>query len=405
MKKILYSLSLLLGLSLASYAQSTTLRGTVLDSVQQPVEGMAVFFYESTSNYGGNINTIQTLEYGPSQLFTYTNANGEYTFTWPWNSFGDTLVVGVLDCQENLILDTEPYSIGDSIGTVNFQVPCIPDTCKILIEESHNTIPGYWSYYAVALFQPSHGNHLWDYDNNIRTRPVVSNPQWAIWYPDTMTVLSPTAPHKVCYSHSACPPTCLDTARCSAHFFVDQTNSINFQGQVILWENSITRGTTNYFWDFGDGNTSNAQYPTHTYADTGVYLVCLTITSVLGTDTCTDTFCDSVGFDANGNLVYKTGQQGFTINVIDPKTVGLEETTLENSFSLYPNPSNGSVNLHWEEHIEVTKVELMHINGQLVQSEQVEQASNLQLEGLQNGLYVLRIMSDQGVTSLRLMVE
>src|SRR4030095_3327150 len=32
-----------------------------------------------------------------------------------------------------------------------------------------------------------------------------------------------------------------------------------------------------YYWDFGDGNTSTAATPTHTYADTGVYTFKLVI--------------------------------------------------------------------------------------------------------------------------------
>jgi hypothetical protein len=35
-------------------------------------------------------------------------------------------------------------------------------------------------------------------------------------------------------------------------------------------------------WDFGDGNTSTEQNPTHTYADTGIYLVTLSIVTIDG---------------------------------------------------------------------------------------------------------------------------
>jgi gliding motility-associated-like protein len=39
---------------------------------------------------------------------------------------------------------------------------------------------------------------------------------------------------------------------------------------------------TNWLWDFGDGNTSNLQNPTHTYTATGFYTVSLLITSSTG---------------------------------------------------------------------------------------------------------------------------
>ena len=54
-------------------------------------------------------------------------------------------------------------------------------------------------------------------------------------------------------------------------------------GMPILFENlSSTNGGTDlidYFWDFGDGNTSNTFEPTHTYREEGKYSVELTVTN------------------------------------------------------------------------------------------------------------------------------
>jgi len=41
---------------------------------------------------------------------------------------------------------------------------------------------------------------------------------------------------------------------------------------------------TSWLWDFGDGNTSTAQNPTHTYAAAGTYTVCLTASNACGSD-------------------------------------------------------------------------------------------------------------------------
>lgn len=49
----------------------------------------------------------------------------------------------------------------------------------------------------------------------------------------------------------------------------------------------------NYSWSFGDGNTSNLQFPNHQYAAPGTYLVCLTASTV----GCTTTYCDSIVID------------------------------------------------------------------------------------------------------------
>jgi PKD repeat protein len=44
-------------------------------------------------------------------------------------------------------------------------------------------------------------------------------------------------------------------------------------------------GATSWFWEFGDGNTSTAQLPVHTYATYGVYTVRLTVSNDGGTTT------------------------------------------------------------------------------------------------------------------------
>jgi len=44
-------------------------------------------------------------------------------------------------------------------------------------------------------------------------------------------------------------------------------------------------GTVQYLWDFGDGNTSTLQNPTHIYDSIGAFNVLLTVSNEIGTDT------------------------------------------------------------------------------------------------------------------------
>lgn len=63
------------------------------------------------------------------------------------------------------------------------------------------------------------------------------------------------------------------------------TSGFNFttnQDSAIFTNTSV--GGTTYFWDFGDGNTSTAVSPTHGFATTGTYVVCLTTSGPCGTD-------------------------------------------------------------------------------------------------------------------------
>jgi gliding motility-associated-like protein len=53
----------------------------------------------------------------------------------------------------------------------------------------------------------------------------------------------------------------------------------------ITFDN-LSTGAVSYFWTFGDGGSSNAFEPTHTYTDTGTYTVMLVVVNVYG---CIDT--------------------------------------------------------------------------------------------------------------------
>ncbi len=54
---------------------------------------------------------------------------------------------------------------------------------------------------------------------------------------------------------------------------------------------NLSKGNiTSYYWDFGDGYSSVQKTPSHTYADTGYYAVCLTVYS----DSCVNSFCDII---------------------------------------------------------------------------------------------------------------
>jgi len=83
-------------------------------------------------------------------------------------------------------------------------------------------------------------------------------------------------------------------------------------------------GATNWDWDFGDGNTSNAQNPTHTYQDPGTYSVTLIVTDANG---CTDTlirpsYVQVIGPDVNFGGDTLAGCIPLTVNFSDSTIFG-----------------------------------------------------------------------------------
>ncbi|MBW1295634.1 PKD domain-containing protein [Aquimarina litoralis] len=63
----------------------------------------------------------------------------------------------------------------------------------------------------------------------------------------------------------------------------------NFEADIdcdqVSFRNTSINTVTSVLWDFGDGNTSTEQNPTHTYTTDGVYTVSLTATNAIGEDT------------------------------------------------------------------------------------------------------------------------
>lgn len=73
-------------------------------------------------------------------------------------------------------------------------------------------------------------------------------------------------------------------------FFPDISVGFAFliDGSSVVFSNSSTNATA-FVWDFGDGNTSTAETPTHTYLSTGVYEVMLTAFTLCGPESATQT--------------------------------------------------------------------------------------------------------------------
>ncbi|MCC7331115.1 MAG: M4 family metallopeptidase [Flavobacteriales bacterium] len=58
---------------------------------------------------------------------------------------------------------------------------------------------------------------------------------------------------------------------------------------VVKFTDLTANGASTWFWEFGDGNTSTLQNPSHTYSNPGLYNVKLTATNIVGSDSVTKT--------------------------------------------------------------------------------------------------------------------
>lgn len=185
--------------------------------------------------------------------------------------------------------------------------------------------------------------------------------------------------------------------------FVMFPDSISNNSFVVV--NSSTGSNLTYFWDFGDGNTSTQAYPNYTYATAGPFELCLTVSDGSG---CTSIYCDSI---SDGGIILK--QSGFTINVISPSsTLAVDDVANFSGVNVYPNPVKELLNIEMDL-VKNATVELFvtditgKVVAQLANNENQVGKRNYQwnVDGLQNGIYLLNIKSDNNLQVKKVMIN
>jgi PKD repeat protein len=85
---------------------------------------------------------------------------------------------------------------------------------------------------------------------------------------------------------------------CSTGTYCDTVTICQFPSAIFtftnanltyLFDGSGSTGAMSWNWDFGDGGTSPVANPSHTYANTGTYIVCLIVQNTCGGDTACQT--------------------------------------------------------------------------------------------------------------------
>ena len=84
------------------------------------------------------------------------------------------------------------------------------------------------------------------------------------------------------------PCTGIDFSLLSEFGYNEEFNTLRFL-------NTSVGNYDSFYWDFGDGKTSKARNPKHTYMHTGTYDVCLTVSSEI--TKMVDTYCEQVNIE------------------------------------------------------------------------------------------------------------
>ncbi|MDP4763402.1 MAG: GEVED domain-containing protein [Salibacteraceae bacterium] len=146
--------------------------------------------------------------------------------------------------------------------------------------------------------------------------------------------------------------------------------------------------SASYAWSFGDGSAiSTDANPTHQYpwaspSTPAVYITTLTITNACGTN--------------NKSME------------IMPDPVGINELGNSISYNVYPNPSNGFVNVEFTGTVaEQASLRVMDISGRLVSesSANTNDIVTLNLSSVASGTYILEVSIDGAVSQTRISIQ
>ncbi len=280
------------------------------------------------------------------------------------------------------------YTLGQFTFSGNNFLTNNGSTVKLDIDGSNNTPSSYISLdmndnYWGSTDSATIAGYIYDYSDDITVFAKA----------DVSTYLG--------QANTACGT---NSSTCTASFYlaVDTSSIYNL---YVINNSTGTSSTTSYLWTFGDGDSSTAQTPTHTYTSFGVYNLCLTISDTA--NGCYSTYCDSMGLDSSGNLL-KT--EGFNLIVLNESDL-LDIVELDPlvDFNVYPNPTVGTLNIEFST-LKNENVELMIYNqlGELVHmlNYAAKVGPNIQtinLNEFSNGMYLVYLKAGNQTVSRKIL--
>lgn len=153
--------------------------------------------------------------------------------------------------------------------------------------------------------------------------------------------------------------------------------------EVLTFTNNSI-GTGNFLWNFGDGTSSSAQNPAHTYTTSGIFTVSLTITNVCGSNTFTE-----------------------QIEVIVTDVNKISDNW---SIDLFPNPNKGQFQLQLEGVRGDIQMTMIDMQGRLIKNWNYANINNgwttkIDAGDLASGIYIVKITTNNGVKNVKLLIE
>lgn len=340
MKKIIFSaLAIFISALLFSQNYDLSVSGYVTDNDNgDPVEQQML----NISILGDSLN-------GGFYYFNsvFTDANGFYSdsISVPDGEEGE-LTVQTMGCMGNMLSETEEFSASENEIEIDFEV-CSDSTggggdeCMAMFSYQPANIPLTIQFTDLSYGFPD----SWEWDFGDGSDSEDQNPLHTYTEEgEYIVTLEISSDSNDCSSYFEMPVwvgnDSINYDMCMAMFFyypdsVDFT-TINF---VDMSSGMMGQTPSSWFWEFGDGTSSNEQNPVHNFSAEGDFVVCLTIETIdsLTNDTCRNTMCmDVIVEDWN----YNCEAWYYYYPVMDSTPSGGNELTFQFMDYSYGNPTS-----------------------------------------------------------------
>ncbi|HYV93528.1 MAG TPA: PKD domain-containing protein [Chitinophagales bacterium] len=170
----------------------------------------------------------------------------------------------------------------------------------------------------------------------------------------------------------------------------------SFQQGLYHGYNLATGNNLTYFWSWGDGSTSTGQYPSHQYADSSFYYICMGIhDSISG---CVDSFCANY-------LIQKLQRPMGMHKIIFVNTTGVAPLNhdQEIQWSIFPNPASNNIRIQTNAN-KIERIRIMDVSGRVMKQIFSYDGDFISLAVLPQGAYIVRILIE-GAWSSKLLIK
>jgi Secretion system C-terminal sorting domain/PKD domain len=341
-------------------------------------------------------------------LYTFVTVNqGSAPYTYTWSLNGQTAGTAAVFTQ--VLIDTIAGNYNEVCVAVTDSTGCVASGCTDIYATTDSTN---CSVYATYMQQDSTYTFMattigalpavyqWSYNNTLisyaDTATLVLGPSGFNSNTAVICVTMTTANGCVATSCATVVDTTPVTGRpCQAYFVIyDDTLNGYLDTSGTYYGVNLSTGNygSNIEWSFGDGTTSTDPYPSHNYAQPGIYIVCLTV-GVPGTS-CYSTYCDS-SFYVSRAMINMS-------HLVITGASGIKPVSNNMDISVYPNPAENELNILSTYRIETQKI--FNITGQLV-FESREQTNKMDVSHLAAGVYVLQLSANGSISRVKFVKE